>query len=198
MRSTLSVILRSCLGVSLMYLRTRFLASATIFTFLCLSLSVLTWAAEDEDGEVAQSKPPITIQATGYAFYQPPADGKADPKRLLAIRASKLDAFRNLAERVYGLSLSGESSVKSFELQDDSLSTQIETVIRGARVVSVIENQKTGIETVLELSLPGEFVDCINSVNSFKASAECMQPLPKANSNSRLSRAPMHKQYHLN
>ena len=181
-----------------MHLRTQFSAFVALFATLLLLLSPAILAAEDGDDEAEESKPPITIQATGYAFYQPPEDGKADPKRLLAIRASKLDAFRNLAERVYGLSLAGKSSVKSFELQNDSFSTQIETVIRGARVVSIIENQKTGIETVLELSLPGEFVDCINSVNSFKASADCMQPLPKTNSNDRLSRAPMQKQYHLN
>ena len=151
--------------------------------------------------EAQEEKPPITIQATGYAFYQATEDGKPNPKRLLAIRASKLDAFRNLAERVYGMSLAGSSSVKEFELQNDSFSAEIEAVIRGARVVSIIENKQTGIETVLELSLPGGFVDCVNSVNSFKAEPDCIQALPKSSvrkAGSALSRAPMNKQYHLN
>lgn len=166
-----------------------------------LAVLLLFWsvsAAAETDEDAVEAKPPITIQATGYAFYQATEDGKPDPKRLLAIRASKLDAFRSLAERVYGLSLAGNSSVQGFELQSDSFSTQIESVIRGARVVSVIENKQTGIETVLELTLPGDFVDCINSVNSFKASAECTQPLAKSSASSRVSRAPMNKQYHLN
>ena len=170
------------------------------FSLLVVTLAFL-WPipllAESEE-EGVESKSPVTIQATGYAFYQTIEDGKADPKRLLAIRASKLDAYRNLAERVYGLSLAGSSSVTDFELQRDSYSTQIETVIRGARVVSIVENEKTGIETVLELSLPGTFVDCINSVNSFKADADCIQPIPAINSTSRVGRAPMSRQYHLN
>ncbi|WP_082863145.1 MULTISPECIES: LPP20 family lipoprotein [unclassified Oleiphilus] len=170
------------------------------FSFMIVALAFL-WPfpllAESEE-EGVEAKPPVTLQATGYAFYQATEDGKADPKRLLAIRASKLDAYRNLAERVYGLSLAGSSSVTDFELQSDSYSTQIETVIRGARVVSIVENEKTGIETVLELSLPGNFIDCINNVNSFKASADCIRPIPEAGSPSRVSRAPMSRQYHLN
>lgn len=177
-----------------------FRAQVIKFSVAVLTLGLLSLGVMAEE-EVQEAKPPITIQATGYAFYQPPEDGKQDAKRLLAIRASKLDAFRNLAERVYGMSLAGSSSVKDFQLQKDSFSTQIETVIRGARVVSIIENKQTGIETVLELSLPGGFVDCINNVNSFKTESGCMQPLPKSDprmGRGTASRAPMSKQYHLN
>ncbi len=140
----------------------------------------------DEDGKVMQElppPPPIIVRVTGYAAYQVPGKSKdksemtADPKRLLAIRASKLDAYRNLAERVYGIALQGRSSVKDFELQEDHFAAAIDTVIRGARVVSISENKSTGIETVLELLLPGHFQDCLNKINNFRYGDDCLRPL---------------------
>ncbi len=122
--------------------------------------------------------PPIVVRVTGYAAYQASEEASADPQRLRAIRASKLDAYRNLAERVYGIALQGHSSVSQFELKDDGFSAALDTVIRGARVVSISENKKTGIETVLELLLPGHFQDCLNKANHFRYEPECLRPLP--------------------
>ena len=173
-------------------------AAFLVFLLLVFPLSISSVWAEDDEEE--QMKPPITIQVTGYAFFKADEKTEPDPKRLLAIRASKLDAYRNLAERVYGISLAGNSTVHDFTLESDQFSVQLESVIRGARVVSIIENKKTGIETVLELSLPGNFVDCLNNVNSFRSGPECMQPLPAISHSAGHSalRAPMTKQYLLN
>ena len=100
-----------------------------------------------------------------------------ETQRLLAIRASKLDAYRALAERIYGIGISGSSTVKDFALQSDGFAAIVESYVRGARVVSVIENKNTGMETVLEVLLPGDFQDCLNKVNNFKYGLECLQPL---------------------
>ena len=135
--------------------------------------------AAQETEKALPPPPPIIVRATGYASYSSPKDkvDQADPKRLLAIRASKLDAYRNLAERVYGIALQGRSAVKTFELQEDYFATAIDTVIRGARVVSIAENKTTGIETVLELLLPGDFQDCLNKLNNFRYGEDCLRPL---------------------
>lgn len=174
------------------------LAALSVLFLLVLPLSISNvWADEDYED---QMKPPIMIQVTGYAFYKADEKSEPDPKRLLAIRASKLDAYRNLAERVYGISVAGNSTVHDFTLKDDQFSVQLESVIRGARVVSIIENKKTGIETVLELALPGNFIDCLNNINSFRSGPECVQPLPTISRSAGHSslRAPMTKQYLLN
>ena len=111
---------------------------------------------------------PILIRVTGYSAFEAESDAKSESKRLLTLRASKLDAYRSLAERVYGLSISGKSMVKDFVLKEDRFAVGLDSYIRGARVVSVNEKKGVGFETVLELILPGNFNDCLNKVNNFK------------------------------
>lgn len=121
-------------------------------------------------------KEPILVRVTGYAVFEP-GKKNAMRERLAAIRASRLDAYRTLAERIYGLSLSGQSKVKDFEVKNDHFDVQVDSVVRGARVVSITENPKTGIETVLEVELPGNFQDCLNQVNQFRYRADCIRPI---------------------
>lgn len=123
---------------------------------------------------------PILIRVTGYSAFESEQDAKSEPKRLLALRASKLDAYRELAERVYGLSISSQSLVNGFVMKEDRFAVEMDSFVRGARVVSISEREGLGFETVLELILPGNFNDCINKVNQFKNGLNCLRPLPKA------------------
>ena len=132
--------------------------------------------------KVEESIDPIMIRVTGYGAYEKKEDANSESKRLMAIRASKLDAYRALAERLYGIGISGGSSVKGFVLKSDTYSTVVDSYVRGARVVSIIENKGRGFETVLEVLLPGEFQDCINKVNSIKYDEDCLRPLPMSGS----------------
>lgn len=137
--------------------------------------------SSSEQAQKKQSAPPIVVRVTGYGAFEKAEDAVSEPKRLMALRASKLDAFRTLAERVYGTTVTGQSTVKDFVLQDDGFGTVVDTVIRGARVVSVSEKKDAGFETVLELRLPGDFHDCLTKVNSFHHSRNCLRPLPQYN-----------------
>lgn len=125
-------------------------------------------------------EPPIIVRVTGYGAYDvsetKPSKGSA-AKRLMAMRASRLDAYRNMAERVYGLSLSGQSSVKDFAVRNDEFAAEVDSVVRGARVVSISQNPQTGIETVLEVELPADFKRCLNRVNNFRYRADCLRPI---------------------
>lgn len=153
----------------------------------------------------AVSKLPTIIRVTGYGLYDDKAKNSAS-KRLLAIRASRLDAYRNLAERVYGYSVTGTSSVKDFSLASDQFATSVDSVVRGARVVSISDNPKTGIETVVELELPGGFQSCLNKLNNFKHRLDCLRPIttaglepPSSQEIERQRREPrMRSIYHLN
>ncbi len=163
---------------SVLSIKKRLVVASLLFFFGLGTVSAHEYSRKaKEEAEKIKPLPPIVVRVTGYGAYAASESGKADPKRLLAIRASKLDAYRNLAERVYGISIAGNSTVKDFMLEHDGFATAVDTVIRGARVVSISENQNTGIETVLELILPGEFQDCLNKVNSFKNGSNCLRPL---------------------
>jgi len=77
------------------------------------------------------------ITATGYAVIElQPSDLPAQ-RRLLAIRASKLDAYRALAEQVYGQYVDSSTSVGDLVLLNDSFRSRVQGVIYGAELESI-------------------------------------------------------------
>tara|TARA_R110001592_G_scaffold7126_1_gene40147 strand:+ start:13667 stop:14320 length:654 start_codon:yes stop_codon:yes gene_type:complete len=130
--------------------------------------------------EAEKARDSILIRVTGYSAYESEQGAKSESKRLLAQRASKLDAYRALSERVYGIAIKGQSTVKDFMLKEDRFSVGFDSFVRGARVVSINEKKGVGFETVLELVLPSSFEDCLNKVNNFKNGLNCLRPLPNA------------------
>ena len=58
-----------------------------------------------------------------------------EDKRVRAILASKIDAYRELAEQVYGMRVSGRAELADQRLGIESTSGAVDGVIRGAEVV---------------------------------------------------------------
>lgn len=75
------------------------------------------------------------LTAVGYAPIDEQAGEQQQHKDLAAMRASKLAAYRELAEQVYGQRIAGDSSVENWALADDSFQASVDGVIRGAEVV---------------------------------------------------------------
>lgn len=93
----------------------------------------------------------IKLSAVGYGAASS-ADGHTPgQKRLLAMRASRLDAYRALAEQVYGLRLTGNTTVSSLMSQNDSFRAYIDAYLRGARVVSITPMAEGNYETTIEI-----------------------------------------------
>jgi len=72
-------------------------------------------------------------------------------QRLMAIRASKLDAYRNLTEQVYGQQLDATSTVADMVVTNDTFRAKVEGVIYGARLVSITPVGEDTYETTLSL-----------------------------------------------
>ena len=53
----------------------------------------------------------------------------------MALKASKLEAYRELAEQVYGQKITAGTTVKGSVAQSDQLRSQVQGVIKGAQVV---------------------------------------------------------------
>jgi len=53
--------------------------------------------------------------------------------RLMAVRAARVDAMRRLAERIRGVLISSETSVRDFVAESDQVDVSMSTFIRGAR-----------------------------------------------------------------
>jgi hypothetical protein len=92
-----------------------------------------------------------TITATGYAVVAVQNHKNQAQQRLMAIRASKLDAYRNLTEQVYGQQLDASSTVADMVVTNDTFRTKVEGVIYGARLVSITPVGEDTYETTLSL-----------------------------------------------
>ncbi len=123
---------------------------------------------------------PIVIRVSGYGALEKEEQAKSPRYRLLAMRASKLDAYRALVERIYGTVIYGTSTVNSLVLEHDEFRGIVDSVIRGARVLSVSGMKEGGYETVLEVVLSSRFRACLTNVNYFRYTEECRMPLPHA------------------
>ena len=92
-----------------------------------------------------------TITATGYAVVSGQSHRNQAQQRLMAIRASKLDAYRSLTEQVYGQQLDASATVADMVLTSDTFRTRVEGVIYGAKLVSITPVGEDTYETTLSL-----------------------------------------------
>lgn len=103
---------------------------------------------------VAQSE---GVVATGYAVIASQHGETPAQQRLMAIKASKLDAYRSLTEQVYGQYINATGTMADMSITEDQLRSRVEGVIYGARVVSITPIGEETYET--KLSLPQTTID---------------------------------------
>jgi hypothetical protein len=75
----------------------------------------------------------------------------------MAERAAKVDGYRNLLEQTYGLQVLGTTAVRDFITQSDSVRTQVDAFIRGAKVVDTHMLDDGSVEVDMEVTLGKEF-----------------------------------------
>jgi hypothetical protein len=92
-----------------------------------------------------------TLVATGYAVVSVQNHKNPAQQRLLAIRASKLDAYRSLTEQVYGQQLDASTTVADMTVMSDTFRAKVEGVIYGATMVSITPVGDDTYETTLSL-----------------------------------------------
>ena len=117
---------------------------------------------------------PMLIRASGFGTTNPKSGHlSSTQKQLIAMRASKLDAYRSLAERVYGTQISGNSTVENLVIQNDRFKTYVDTYILGAKVVSQDVLPYGSYQTTVEMILDEGFRNCITSENNRKKNTQC-------------------------
>ena len=114
---------------------------------------------------------PVTLTAIGYGATIPNSNYTEGQKRLMAMRASKLDAYRALAEQVYGVRITSNSTIAGLAAQHDSFRAYVDAYIRGAKIVTVTPMADGNYETVLELELNEQFYQTVSQPQS--------QPVPQ-------------------
>jgi len=152
--------------------------------FVCLAISLLNitllvgCAAPPVDAQLIVTSLSRFYTAVGSATTVVYKDYPPPQQRLLAIRAARLDAYRNLAEALYGLRIRGGTDMTNAKVEIDRSRSYVDALVRGARVKSITPKPDGIYEVEVEL-LPDRPLDCL-----YASSGGCMaigpaEALPK-------------------
>lgn len=139
--------------------------SVLIFSFLMASCAVTQVPPSSSH---AAYPPHKILTAIGYGTVDKSDRFSRSQIRLMAMRASKMDAYRSLVEQIYGLKLDGLTTVENMIVTHDSYRAFINAYIRGARVTrtsaigSDIYAGDDTFETAMEIDLTPRFYECLN------------------------------------
>jgi hypothetical protein len=74
---------------------------------------------------------PVVLRAKGSAIPPPDAASPAQA-RLMALRAAKIEAMRNLLEQAYSVTVVSDSKIQDFVLKNDVVKAKVDGFIKGA------------------------------------------------------------------
>ena len=92
-----------------------------------------------------------TITGMGYASVSSQPAKSVNQRRLMAIRAARLEAMRNLTEQVHGMKINSRTTIIDAIVQNDSLRATVDGLIVGAKTVRINPVGADTYEVVLEL-----------------------------------------------
>ena len=78
--------------------------------------------------------------------------------RLMAVRAAKADALRNLLETVKGVRVDSETTVESFTTKSDRVLTRVSGIVIGARLVETKYLSDGAVQVMMSINLTGELL----------------------------------------
>lgn len=129
------------------------------------TLMLLPGCATIEEAPPRAYRPIATLHAVGYGTVRPDKGMTVNQMKLMAMRASRMDAYRILSEQVYGIKIAGTTSVGTMVVDNDSYKGYINGYIHGAKLISqqpLTDNYT--YETVMELTVGDDFYEFANSM----------------------------------
>jgi hypothetical protein len=95
-----------------------------------------------------------TITGVGFSAVSIQPGKNLNQKRIMAIKAARLDALRQLTEQIHGIQISGSTKIAEAIVQSDTLRADIQGVILGARTVKIEPSSSDTYEVVVEIDRP--------------------------------------------
>ena len=83
--------------------------------------------------------------------------------RTLAFRAAKGDAMRNLLEQIQSTQITSDTKIKDMMAENDTIRIQINSSLRGARVVNKKQMPDGSVEVEMEVELTEDFINNLYS-----------------------------------
>ncbi len=150
---------------------------------LLATLSACSHYPSYADNDYAFPQPTKKLTATGYGTAEKSDKYSRSQIKLMSMRSSKLDAYRSLSEQIYGVHLTGITTVENMIITHDSYKSFVDAYLRGAKVlrtVSINKDMYAGddtFETVVEIELTPHFYECMNGSPAM-VNACLQQPMP--------------------
>jgi len=92
----------------------------------------------NDQGVSVDTSPSVSdLTAFGFASITAQSGSDAAQRRLQAARAAKLDAYRNLAEQLYGVDFASDSVTQDSRVREDQIRVRVSGVIAGAEIVAL-------------------------------------------------------------
>jgi hypothetical protein len=123
----------------------------SLFASIALAGSMLSGCAPAMETPWSSAVPSAPIRGVGYAAISIQPGKTRVQKQLMAIRASRLAAMRELAEKIYGIDINSYSSLSESVMQADTLRGTVAGLVRSARTVSIGPIKTDIYETILEI-----------------------------------------------
>jgi len=112
------------------------------------------------------------LHAIGYAPISVQKSNSKTQRMLMAINASKLAAYAELAEQVYGQQINSNTTMSDLLIKNKQLSASVQGVVRGAKV---IKSYPVGDTYATELSLDMKDVFDIYQATEIKSKIKKVQ-----------------------
>lgn len=94
---------------------------------------------------------PAPLIGRGFAQVARQPGESLNQRRLLAMRAARLEALRDLTEQVHGIQLTADSLLRDAVLRDDRLAARVEGSLRGARTTAIEPRGEDGYAVTMQL-----------------------------------------------
>ncbi|GGW21480.1 hypothetical protein GCM10011452_02010 [Gemmobacter lanyuensis] len=102
----------------------------------------------------AAAAPAPTVEplvGRGFAQIATQPGKTHNEKRLLAIRAARLEAMRDLTEQIHGIALQSSTNMTGSRIEIDQLAARISGTLRGAKTRRITPRGTDGYEVELEI-----------------------------------------------
>jgi|TARA_B100001989_G_C24253509_1_gene323263 hypothetical protein len=104
------------------------------------------------------------IYGVGYAVIEVQNGSSVEEKRLMAVKASKLEAYKSLVEQLYGQYVEVSGQMTNSRIGEEVFRSRVEGIIYGAQLVEIKPIGEHSYETTLRLG--GDEIDDMIALSS--------------------------------